>query len=250
MRIIAVTSGKGGTGKTFFSVNLAAALAKLKKDVILIDSNFTTPNSALITGYLTFYNTIHDFLSERINDVSKIIYKTQYGFKIIPGSIDLNSMIDAKLERFDLILENLKNEIIILDSAAGIGREALSSILKSNEVILIVNPEISSIIDAKRVLDVCKRIEKRILAIVANRVNNRNDIKKIEEYLGLEVSFVLPEDKRVKESIEKRIPFIELYPTSYISSQILNFASYLSGELIEFKPSFFERLKYSFYLYL
>ncbi|MEM0324705.1 MAG: P-loop NTPase [Candidatus Aenigmatarchaeota archaeon] len=248
MRVIAITSGKGGVGKTFFSVNLAVALTKLGKSVTLIDANFTTPNTALISGYLTFFNTIHDYLSERINDISKVIYKTSYGFKIVPGSIDLNSMIDARIERFNLFLEKIKDEFIILDTAAGIGREAVSSIMNSKEIIVVVNPDISSIIDAKRVIEVCNRIDKKILALVANRISKKEDVKKIEKYLNLEVNLILPEDKRVKDSIEKRIPFIELYPSSYIASQILNFASYLSGELYEFKPNLFERIKYSFYL--
>jgi len=244
MRIITVTSGKGGAGKTFFSLNLAYALAKLNKNVTLIDANFTTPNTAILSGYLTFFNTIHDFLSEKINDAFKIIYRTPYGFKIVPGSIDLDSMINARIENFRNFLEKLNDEFIIIDSAAGIGREAMASILNSNEIILIVNPEISSIIDAKRVLDVCNRINKKVLAIVANKVSNKNEVKRIESYLGKEVNLVLPEDKRVKISIEKRVPFLELYPNSLISSQIFNFASYLSGELMDFKPSLIERIRF------
>ncbi|MEM5829968.1 MAG: P-loop NTPase [Candidatus Aenigmatarchaeota archaeon] len=248
MRIIAVTSGKGGAGKTFFSVNLAYALAKLNKSVTLIDANFTTPNTALLSGYLTYFNTIHDFLSEKVNDVSKIIFRTAYGFKIVAGSVDLESMINARIENFKIFLEKLKDEFIILDTAAGIGREALTSLMNSNEIILVVNPEISSIIDAKRVLEVCKRIDKRVISVVANRVNNKNDVKKIEEYLNREINLILPEDKRVRISIEKRVPFIELYPNSFISSQILTFASYLSGELIEFKPSIWEMFKFRSFL--
>lgn len=248
MRIIAVTSGKGGAGKTFFSVNLAYALAKLNKSVTLIDANFTTPNTALLSGYLTYFNTIHDFLSEKVNDVNKIIFRTPYGFKIVAGSIDLDSMINARIENFKMFLEKIKDEFIILDTAAGIGREALSSLINSNEIIIVVNPEISSIIDAKRVLDVCKRIDKKIVAIVANRVNNKKEVDKIEDYLNREVNVILPEDKRVRISVEKRIPFIELYPNSFISSQILTFASYLSGELIEFKPSILEMFRFRGFL--
>ncbi|MEM5831797.1 MAG: P-loop NTPase [Candidatus Aenigmatarchaeota archaeon] len=248
MRIIAITSGKGGVGKTFFSVNLATALAKIGKSVTLIDSNFTTPNTALVIGYLTRFNTIHDFLSENVKDVTSVIHKTRYGFKIVPGSIDLDSMVNSNIEMFRLFLEKIRDDFIILDTAAGIGREALYSILNSNEIIIIVNPEISSIIDAKRILDICNRVNKKILAIVANMVNSKRSVKKIEEYMGKSVNLALPEDKRVRNSIEKRIPYIEMYPNSYISSQILNFASYLSGELYTFKPSFFERLRFSFYI--
>lgn len=244
MRVITVTSGKGGAGKTFFSLNLAYALAKLNRSVTLIDANFTTPNTAILSGYLTFYNTIHDFLSERVEDANKIIYRTPYGFKIVPGSIDLESMINARIENFREFLQKIKDEFIIIDSAAGIGREAMSSILNSNEIILIVNPEITSIIDAKRVLEVCKRIDKKVLAIVANKVSNKKEVEKIQEYLKEEVNLILPEDKRVKISIEKRVPFLELYPNSLISAQIFNLASYLSGELIDFKPSFMERIRF------
>jgi len=244
MRVITITSGKGGAGKTFFSLNLAYALAKLNRNVTLIDANFTTPNTAILSGYLTFYNTIHDFLSERIEDANKIIYRTPYGFKIVPGSIDLESMINAKIENFREFLQKIKDEFIIIDSAAGIGREAMSSILNSNEIILIVNPEITSIIDAKRVLEVCKRIDKKVLAIVANKISHKKEIEKIREYLKEDVSIILPEDKRVKISIERRIPFLELYPNSLISAQIFNLASYLSGELIDFKPSFIERIRF------
>ena len=244
MRVITVTSGKGGAGKTFFSLNLAYALAKLNRSVTLIDANFTTPNTAVMSGYLTFYNTIHDFLSERIVDANKIVYRTPYGFKIVPGSIDLESMINARIENFREFLQKIRDEFIIIDSAAGIGREAMSSILNSNEIILIVNPEITSIIDAKRVLEVCKRINKKILAIVANKVSHKKEVERIQEYLKEDVSIILPEDKRVKISIEKRIPFLELYPNSFISAQIFSLASYLSGELMDFKPSLMERIRF------
>lgn len=247
MRIIAIASGKGGTGKTFFAINLATALSKLKKSVTLIDANFTTPNTALTIGYITTFNTIHDFLSERIKNISNIIYSTAYGFRLVPGSIDLNSMIDAKIENFAYFLNSLRDEFIILDTAAGIGKEALFSILNSNEVILVVNPEISSLMDAKRVIEVCERIRKKILAVVANRVSRKREINHIQEYLNLDVNLILPEDRRVKESIEKRKPYIILYPSSYISTQIMNFASFLAGELMEFKPNLLERIKYSLY---
>jgi septum site-determining protein MinD len=243
MRIIAITSGKGGAGKTFISVNLAAALAYLGNDVTLIDANFTTPNAGLICGITNYNNTLHDILCGNFN--INPIYKTPYGFKIVPGSLSLYSMINARIENFDEIFKKVNSEYVIIDTAAGIGKECSYALLSSKEVFIVVNPEITSIVDALRVRRVLEEMKKDIKGTIVNKVRNADDIKKVKTYFD-DIVTILPEDNRVRNSIEQKIPFIYLYPSSFISAQLLNLASFLSNKFLEFKPSFFERLKFRF----
>ena len=243
MRIIAITSGKGGAGKSFVSVNLSAALAYLGNDVTLIDANFTTPNAGLICGIATYSNTIHDILSG--NFYTNPIYKTPYGFKIVPGSLSLYSMINARIENFDEIFKKVDSEYVIIDTAAGLGRECSYVLLSSKEVFIVVNPEITSIVDALRVRRALEEMKKDIKGIIVNRVRSTEDIKKVKMYFD-DIVAILPEDYRVRNSIEQKIPFIYLYPNSIISTQLLNLASNLSNKFVEFKPSFFERLRFRF----
>jgi septum site-determining protein MinD len=243
MRIIAITSGKGGAGKSFVSLNLAAALAYLGNDVTLIDANFTTPNVGIMCGISPFNNTIHDILSG--NFYSNPIYKTPYGFKIVPGSLSLYSMINARIENFDEIFNKVNSEYVLIDTAAGLGRECSYVLLSSKEVFIVVNPEMTSIVDALRVRKALEEMKKEIKGTIVNKVRSAEDIKKVKMYFD-DIVAILPEDKRVRNSIDQKIPFIYLYPNSVISSQILNLASQLSNKFIEFKPSFFERLRFRF----
>ncbi|MEM0480923.1 MAG: P-loop NTPase [Candidatus Aenigmatarchaeota archaeon] len=242
MRIIAITSGKGGAGKTFISVNLAAALAYLGKDVTLIDANFTTPNTGLFLGISTYKNTIHDLLSGNFN--SNFVYSTPFGFNVVPGSLSIYSMVNARIENFDKVFEKINSEFVLLDTAAGIGRECSYVLLSSKEVFIIVNPEITSIIDALRVKKAVELMKKRVIGIIANKVRSSKDLERIKNYFGEEIVAVLPEDKRVLNSLEQKIPFIHLYPKSVISSQIFNLAAKISNSFLEFKPSFLEKMKF------
>ncbi|MBI4174544.1 MAG: AAA family ATPase, partial [Candidatus Aenigmarchaeota archaeon] len=126
-RIIAVVSGKGGVGKTTMVANIGTALSKMGKNVIILDANLTTPSLGMHMGVPLYPVTLHDVLKGRAN-IKDAVYKHESGVKIVPAGISLRDMrgVDSK-DLPNALLDLLGSaEIILLDAAAGLGRETLA----------------------------------------------------------------------------------------------------------------------------
>ncbi|PIN92628.1 hypothetical protein CO154_00335 [Candidatus Pacearchaeota archaeon CG_4_9_14_3_um_filter_31_7] len=137
-RVIVVTSGKGGVGKTTTAVNLSMALNNLGKDVCLVDTNLTTPNVGIHLGAPVVPINLHHVLSGK-NKIHEAIYLHHSGTKIVPASLSLNDLNDIKYERLKYVLRDLRrfSDILVLDSAAGLGQETISSIRYADEIIVV-----------------------------------------------------------------------------------------------------------------
>ncbi|UCC91461.1 MAG: AAA family ATPase, partial [Candidatus Aenigmatarchaeota archaeon] len=122
-RIIAISSGKGGVGKTTLVANLSAALAQYGKSVVALDANLTTSNLALHLGMHLYPRTLHDVFDRkaRIKDVT---YTHKTGFKIIPADISFRKLKDVKSHEYvDIFYKLLEgNDFILIDSPAGLGK--------------------------------------------------------------------------------------------------------------------------------
>ncbi len=243
-RAILITGGKGGIGKTTLTANLSYSLAELGYDVIALDANLTTPNLGLHLGVpLARYN-FHDFAKGRV-DASEVIYSHPLGFKIVPASIateDLQGVAPTKL--FDLKLSLIgKADFLIMDSSAGLGREALTALEASDEVILVVNPELSSVVDALKTSKLAESLGKKVIGVVVNRYTKHgmrlDEIKKIMEK---PILAVIPEDRRVYKSVQTRQPFVYLYPNSLPALEVKKLAHLLVGKQFDEKPAFLEKI--------
>ena len=144
-KIISVISGKGGVGKTTTVSNLGAALVSKGKEVIVIDGNVTTPNLSLHLGIPFYPLTLHDVLKKKI-PITSAIYEHPSGLKIIPASLSVDAMKGVSMEKMENALWSLLGsaDIILVDSAAGLGREAMSS--KINEIRSMLNSPILSVV--------------------------------------------------------------------------------------------------------
>lgn len=230
-RIIGVVSGKGGVGKTTLVSNLAAALSELNQDVVAIDANLTTPNLGMHLGLHLVPNTLHDILKDR-KSTREATYSHPLGFKIIPASMntdDLNGVDVGKLPEVALNMQD-NADYVLLDSAAGLGREAVNSILASSEVLLIVTPDIPSVADALKAARIATENNKKIIGVVVNRIRNRpHELKRdrIEMLLDLPVIAEIPEDGNVSRSISVKTPLIQFSPDSPASVEMRRLAYYL-----------------------
>src|SRR4030042_6303031 len=125
-RLIVITSGKGGVGKTTLTSNLAAALTDFGQKVTVIDGNLTTPNLGLHLGLHLPKKTLHDVLrgDTRLKDA---IYPHTYGFDVIPASLGINDLKGVDVTRLPEVTFSLlgRSDYVIIDSAAGLGKEAL-----------------------------------------------------------------------------------------------------------------------------
>jgi len=242
-------SGKGGAGKTTVVSNLGIALAELGIDVVAIDANLTTPNLGFHLGIPLYPTTIHDVLKGRAR-LQDAMYRHSSGLKIIPAGIGVDDIkgINAK-DLSNLVLELTgKTDIVLIDAAAGLGKEALSALESADEMIVITNPELPAVTDALKAIHLAQEVGTKIRGVVVNRIE-----KKVHELTNSEISNMLgapiiaeiPEDSHVRESIAKRVPILYHKPKSKVSREIRRLAAHLVGKEYKEKRfslfSFFRR---------
>jgi len=238
--VIAVASGKGGVGKTFFSINLSTALAKLGKKVLLIDANLTTPNIAVNLKLPEFSRTIHHVLKDEAS-VREVIVYSDYGFDVVPASVSLNDLIGTDPEKLQQEIYDVSGlyDFIILDTSAGLGRETISAIKPAEKVIVVTLPEKAALVDAYKVIKLSEALMVPIQGVVVNRAQKNISILDIEAYLGKPVLGVLPESSLVRKSLEEGVPLAIRNPDSRVSIEIMKIASKLAG--VEYKEKIPER---------
>jgi septum site-determining protein MinD len=217
-KIITIISGKGGVGKTTSVINLAAALNDFGKDVIIIDANLTTPNIGVHLGAPVVATYLNHALIGK-NPAKDALYFHKSGVKIMPASLSLNHLRGVKPERlFDIAREIEKlADYILIDSAAGLGREALSAIKAAEEIIIITQPEIAAVTDALKTIKISEKMGKKITGVILTRVRNADyemTAEDIKMMLETRILGIIPEDKFVRKALKIREPVFNAYPRS------------------------------------
>ncbi len=232
-RTIAIIGGKGGIGKTTLTSNLAYALADIGEEVIAIDANMTTPNLGLHFGMHLPKKSLHDVLKGTVN-LNRVMYTHPYGFKFIPASISTSALKGVDASKLSNVTFNLigKADYVLMDCAAGLGREAISAIEAADEILLITNPDMPSVADVLKTANIAKQMNKDIIGVVVNRrkvEDHELSIMDIKEILELPIIAEIPEDAKVNESIAARQPIIGYAPDSPAAIEINRLAHKLSG---------------------
>jgi septum site-determining protein MinD len=233
-RIIAVASGKGGVGKTTLVSNLSAALAGMNRSVIAIDGNTTTPNLGLHLGAPLYPKSIQDVMRGRAG-IREAIYQHNDGFRLIPADMSVDKVMTPKPHRLvDVVYRLLgESEFVLIDTAAGLGAEAASSIKAADELLVVVNPDMASLTEALKLIRIAERQETRTLGAVVNRVKNEGielGREEIEGFLGVPVLGMVNEDYAVRRATSERRPVVTHSPKSLASQQIMAIAAGMSGE--------------------
>ncbi|WP_456327527.1 cell division ATPase MinD [Archaeoglobus sp.] len=240
-RVIAVASGKGGTGKTTISANLGVALAKIGKETIVIDADITLANLELILGMEGLPVTLQDVLAGEA-DISDAVYTGPAGVKIVPAGISLEGLRKANPDKLEEVLYSLLDiaEFIIMDAPAGLEKSAIVALASSDEFLLVVNPEIASITDALKTKYVAERLGSKMLGIVVNRVTKLSvEIakKEIEAILEGKVLAVVPEDPEVRKAAAFGQPVVLRNPKSPASKAIYELAGKIAGADVKIEES-------------
>jgi len=247
-RIISVLSGKGGVGKTTLVSNLGAALIKRGKNVIIIDGNVTTPNLSLHLGIPFYPVTLHDVLRDNV-PIESAIYNHHTGLRVIPASLSVEALKNLNMDKLEKALSNLldKADIIIVDAAAGLGKEALAAISVADELIVITNPELPAVADALKTIKIAQDNKTKILGVVINRVKGLKhelSMSEIKSILEVPIISIIPEDLAVPRSIAKKTPVVHHKPRSRSSVEFRRLALKIVGDpwTEVKKKSFLERL--------
>jgi septum site-determining protein MinD len=234
-RVIAIASGKGGTGKTTITANLGIALSKLGQKVLLIDADVAMANLSLILGMQSSPITLHDILLGEAQ-VQDSIYDGPEGVRFIPSGLSLDNYKRVDSERLISIVSQLTDQydFILLDVAAGIEKNVLSALSASQETLLVTMPTSPAIADALKTKIVAQRLNSKVIGVVINFVmSEKGEITKndISNMLELPVYGSVPYDPEVRKSFmqEKVSPVIVRKPSSPASEEIAKVASRLTG---------------------
>ena len=222
-RIIAVTSGKGGVGKTNLALNLAIGLQKAGKNVLLVDADIGLANINLLMGRVTNRSLIE--LANYRTRVEDVVEESNFGIKYISGVANINLMLNASSEDLRAIQRKIINapntiaDTIVIDTGAGISRYVMDFILFAHEVLLVTTSEPSSLSDAYSMVKAHADYGgKGQIKLVVNRVRDWKEFKDTAERLNQTTQsfldiYVEPlgyiyEDKAVSMAVRRQDPFI------------------------------------------
>ena len=262
-RVIAVTSGKGGVGKSNTSVNLAIALAAQGKRVILMDADLGLANVEVLLGLSSLHNLEHVIEGEKT--IAEILVRGPGGISVVPGSSGLAKIADLTHAGRQNLLGGLQDlqaqsDFIILDTMAGIGRNAVAFSLAADEVILITTPEHPAIVDAYAMLKTLYANQpETVVRLVVNMVPNPALAQAVytkmsgvsQRYLGKNISFLgyLARDHHVSQAVMQSKPFMIAYPHAPVSQCMNQIASRLLQQQVPReaqKEGFFRRFAQTF----
>ncbi len=222
-KLIVISSGKGGVGKTTTSVNLASALAKQGKNVILVDGNLTTPNVGLHLGLTKFPITLNDVLKGEAS-LTDSIYIHPLGFKLVPGSLSIRSFSEINSRKLKKVFDDLRElcDFVIVDSAAGLGNESISVLKNADEILVVTNPELPAVTDAFKIVTLAKEIGIPVKGVILNRVRKDNfdlGFRAIESLLETPITSVIGDEKLMRQAVYRKKPIIHINPKSHTARQ-------------------------------
>ncbi len=233
-RVIAIASGKGGVGKTTVSANLGIALSILGEDVLVMDMDINMANLELILGLEGKPITLQEVLSGK-EDIYDAIYEGPGGVKIVPAGLSLPNLKYIKRDRLEEVFENLIGtvEILLLDSPAGLERDALAAMSLADEMILITTPEVPSISDTLKTKLIADKMGIDVLGVVVNRNKSYNEFlttEEIEAILEVPIIGVIPENPKLISFFASGQAIMMEEPESKTSNSYNQLASYLLGK--------------------
>lgn len=231
-RVITVTSGKGGVGKSNMSVNLALQLRKLGKRVLIFDADFGLANVEVLFGAIPQYN-LGDVIY-RDKNIKEVITTGPMDIGFISGGTGIEGLGNLGKAQIQKLVSNLAEldslaDVIIVDTGAGISDSVLEFVMSGNEVILVTTPEPTSITDSYSLLKALNRspdfASSNIqIKVVVNRVlsnaDGRNLFSKLDtvvnRFLNLNIEYLgtVPQDDSIMKAVMKQSPVSIEFPNS------------------------------------
>jgi len=233
-RVITVTSGKGGVGKTNITINLAIALSELGRRVVILDADFGLANIDVLFGIVPQY-TLLDVITNKRN-ILEVLTDGPKNTKFISGGSGVEELIKLERQHIFRFVENMAlldklADVIIVDTGAGLSENVMSFVMAADEVLLVTTPEPTSITDAYALIKmVSNRDKTKKIKVVVNRSDNSSEANDVisklvlvaDKFLGLALEpagYILHDDAVIK-AVKQQQPFLLMYPKSQAARNI------------------------------
>ena len=226
-RIITITSGKGGVGKTNVSVNMALAYARLGKKVVVMDADLGLANVNIMLNMVPRFN-LYDMIRKG-KTMKEIMVETDYGISIVAGALGISQIANLSDEERQNFIDELNTlsfaDIIIIDTSAGVSSNVLDFIAAADDAVIITTPEPTAITDAYGIIKIIATEYDNLdmeLKLVVNRVKSAADAKKVADrmtniagqFLNLKVDYLgfIYDDPMVSQAVLRQKPFMVIDP--------------------------------------
>lgn len=256
-RVITVTSGKGGVGKSNVSINLAVQFRKMGKRVIIFDADFGLANIEVMFGAVPKHN-LGDLIYQGKN-IREIITMGPMDIGFISGGSGIAGMSNLGKDYINYLIQNLAEldlmaDVIIIDTGAGISDSVLEFLVASGEVLLVTTPEPTSITDSYSILKALNRHPRfnkdtTQIKVVANKVSDFDEGKQlynklnvvVGRYLKIPISFVgvIPDDPMLQKAVMQQSPVSISYPNAKATKAFEDLSTVLVNNQTE--PVFHKR---------
>jgi flagellar biosynthesis protein FlhG len=241
-KLLTVTSGKGGVGKTVTSINLGMCLAAAGKRVVLVDADLGLANCDVLLGLNCRYN-LHHVLTGQV-PLEAAMVTVPAGLQVVVGGSGVGNLADlSEFERHRLVdvLSDLQTQadLVIFDTSAGIGQNVMTFVDLADLVLVVTTPEPAAITDAYAMIKttVQRQVGGQHISVLVNRVNSRLEARTCQQrlaqvgkkFLGqtlYDAGYVV-EDPCVVQAVKKRKSFVLEYPKSQASYCMMNLAAKL-----------------------
>jgi flagellar biosynthesis protein FlhG len=238
MRIISITGGKGGVGKSCISVNLALSLAKLGGRILLVDGDLGLANADQLLG-VHAPSTLLDVLEGR-QTLKEAVVETAHGISLLPACSGRQEMAELDLSTRTNLLAGIKSldgeyDFVVVDTAAGIGETALSLASAGNQILAVATPDPTSARDVFAVMKILsKDFGARNISLIPNMVLNQAEgmtlyqkIARVTDRflpLSLRLGGIVTRDPNLAKSVRERSPLVTTYPQAPAVKQISEIA--------------------------
>ncbi len=245
-RTIAITSGKGGVGKTSLAVGIAIALAKDGASVTLLDADLGLANINVILGIIPKYNLYHVIKGKK--KLKDIVIEVPEGIKIIAGASGFHQLANLDIKQrgdfIEAVAELDEDDYMIIDTGAGISQNVLSFVSAADEVIVVTTPEPTAITDAYGIIkSIASQSPEKPVKLIVNRVQSVSEGKRVAQrviniagqFLNIKVEnmgFIF-DDIYVPKSVRNQKPFVVIYPKSKASICVNIIADRIANKAVE-----------------
>lgn len=248
-RVIAITSGKGGVGKTNVVANMAYSLSEMGKKILILDADLGLGNIDILLGLAPKYNLQHVFLGEK--SLPEILITGPGEIKILPSGSGVQELSDLSEEQKTLLMAELEEiyksvDIFLIDTGAGISSNVIYFNVAADEILVVVCPEPTSLMDAYALLKiVCEKSAEKKFGILINSVSDEREAIEVfeklklvaERFLHIHLNYMgyVLFDKNLRIAVKHQRIFLNEFPNSLASKCFINLARRICDLSVEDK---------------